>query len=263
MSPTFALAAHVSPSDANLICNNWIDSIVSSQGSWADSNLPQIMSSSGIYINDVLVGYRFDIEPSGYVVVPSINELAPVKSWSDTGFFNDNGFSAFVIDNLYQRVKIATQLTANQKLRAFPDAILNYNSHKTFSERDFKPARDEMNRYGPLLETEWHQDFPFNKKCPTGDGGRTFVGCTPLAAAQLTRYYSWPRSGAGTKSWWWDGDTGCDGESPGLIIEADYDDLYSWTNMPFSVGWNASQEVQEAVSELCFEMSVACNTEFS
>jgi hypothetical protein len=264
LQSSVSTAGNVTPADARAICRNWLDSVVISQGSWAGTDSPVINSYSKLNADNLLVGYKFDIEPSGFVIVPSINELAPVKSWSETGLFMDGGYSGYVIDNLHSRVELATHLTAQQMVDVFPDAQKNYNLHRQLSNNSIQFSRAQNTSVGPLLETAWHQDYPFNINCPIGDGGRTYVGCTPLAAAQLVRYYQWPPSGTGTEQWWWDGDTGCEGNSSGSVIYAEYDDPFDWDNMPTgTVLWNADQVVKDAVAELCFDLSAACHTEYS
>ncbi|MCP4143779.1 MAG: hypothetical protein GY752_00690 [bacterium] len=264
LQSSVTMAGNVTAVDARAICLNWLDSVVISQGSWAGSDSPVINSHSKLITENLLVGYKFDIEPSGYVIVPSITELAPVKSWSETGLFMDGGFSGYVLDNLHGRVELATQLTSLQVLEAFPDAQTNYNLHRKLCNNPVQFSKSHDTTVSPLLETAWHQDYPFNEYCPIGDGGRTYVGCTPLAAAQLVRYHQWPVSGTGTEQWWWSGDIGCGGNSSGTVIYAEYGDPFDWDNMPpGTVMWNADQEVKDAVAELCFDMSAACHTEFS
>ena len=52
-----------------------------------------------------------------------------------------------------------------------------------------------------MLATAWHQGAPYNRDCPQIFGSEAcysaLVGCVPLAAAQIMRYWAWPPYGAG------------------------------------------------------------------
>ncbi|MDR2981225.1 MAG: C10 family peptidase, partial [Puniceicoccales bacterium] len=47
--------------------------------------------------------------------------------------------------------------------------------------------------YGPVLQTQWHQDVPYNDSCPKRScytfNSRTLAGCVPIAIAQIFSYY--------------------------------------------------------------------------
>lgn len=40
---------------------------------------------------------------------------------------------------------------------------------------------------GPLINTKWHQGYPFNVEAPNG-----YAGCIPVAVAQMAYYYKNP-----------------------------------------------------------------------
>jgi hypothetical protein len=116
---------------------------------------------------------------------------------------------------------------------------------------------------GPLLTTAWHQGAPYQNLCPVGDyGWRTVVGCVAVAVAQILRYHEWPAAGAGSHSYWWNGDQSCHGDTPGAEVFADFSDPYDWSNMPDQCTEGSPQEEQDAVAELCYEVAAACETDF-
>lgn len=45
----------------------------------------------------------------------------------------------------------------------------------------------------PLIQTRWNQDDPFNRMCPRDGGKRSVTGCAATAAAQILKYYEWPK----------------------------------------------------------------------
>lgn len=61
-----------------------------------------------------------------------------------------------------------------------------------------EPDRIEL----PLI-SEWHQDSPYNDRCPLltpGTDELCLVGCNAIAAAQLMGYWKWPPTGTGQTS---------------------------------------------------------------
>ncbi len=55
------------------------------------------------------------------------------------------------------------------------------------------------NQVGPLLETTWNQYSPYNNNCPyiSGTSQHAYVGCVPIAIAQVMRFFEYPT----TYSW--------------------------------------------------------------
>lgn len=48
---------------------------------------------------------------------------------------------------------------------------------------------------GPVLKTQWHQDFPYNRYCPEFDPNDPYhnpAGCIPVAIAQVMNYFKYP-----------------------------------------------------------------------
>ena len=129
-SSNSVIADNISFDNAEIICTSWLETIISQQGNWNEQENPSIKSSTKLYNKNLLVGYIFHIDPSGYVIIPSINELSPIKSWSETGSFQK--IEEYVIENLYQRVNLSLELTKEQKLAAFPKANTNYLLHSQF-----------------------------------------------------------------------------------------------------------------------------------
>ena len=44
-------------------------------------------------------------------------------------------------------------------------------------------------KVGPLLTTEWHQDYPFNRYTPIKGKKHAPAGCVPIAIAQVVNYH--------------------------------------------------------------------------
>lgn len=117
----------------------------------------------------------------------------------------------------------------------------------------------KYNRVENFLKTTWHQDTPFNDKCPTYKDSKTRqeehmpAGCIATSMAQVMRYYEWPAQGQGMGGYYVNDN----------YVEAAVDGVYDWSNMPnvpYSAGTKKS--IKEAVSTLLFDCGKAVKMEY-
>jgi hypothetical protein len=241
---------------AAAVCRRWLETMVAVNGDWAGDSSPSLSGVELIVHRGIRVGWHCTVDPSGYVIVPLRRELAPIKAYSERGLPDPSAVSGLLglaLDDLAQR-------TARLEDRSFRNAP----EHPAWARfDDDMPNKDSFGEAGPLLQTRWAQGWPYNADCPTGDGGQTFVGCTALAAAQLMRHHAWPTRGIGAAAYWWDGDDGCGGSTPGDTLRADLTNPYDWAAMTDEVGYDDPPDRLAAVAELCYETAVACRMDFS
>jgi PKD repeat protein len=250
---------------------NWLTFSVAQHGSWAGSVQPLIVAFEDITLDGTHLGRVFFVEPNGYVVVPVLREMPPVKFYSDEAWLDiaaEHGSVAMYRDLLQDRAERfisfygsldAVQTPGEPSL--FGDEHLRQWDWFTLSERAFAdhlPAliAAPLDTVGPLLTTNWHQGAPYNNLCPMGDGGRSVVGCVATGLAQIMTYHQWPPEGAGTRSYYWPGDNSCGGSSEGSIQFANFNDPYDWDNMPDDCDDGCTPQQQSAVAELCYEVGV-------
>ncbi len=261
-----AKAELANSSEMDQVCSNWLKFMVQTEGNWAGSTEPGIAGKNPI-ANDkgIIIAYCYDIEPRGFVVVPALKDLPPVKMYSD-----ENNLD---IDEYDGMAKLARDVL-NEKTAQFEEyygsleavqpeegTVLIDRIHRTQWDQFTKSAEEFLNsqdkglfdagrNVGPLLTTTWEQGYPYNMYCPTGDGGRTVVGCVATAAAQIIWYWQWPPAGEGQHSYYWGGDNSCDGSSAGGVLSADYSDGYQYV------------ETGANVAELSYEVGVAFNMDY-
>jgi hypothetical protein len=263
--------------EASLVATNWIAEVSARTGGWGESPAGILGEPRAITSSDTLFGWYWPVEPSGYVIVPALREMPPIKMYSEgSGFDIDepDGPAALIRDVLRSRFRAFAaaygDLDAEQPVRG---PVLFGPTHREEWDRlavsptafavqlsSTRPAR--FAEAGPLLTTAWHQGGPYNNLCPMGDGGRTVVGCVATAAAQILRYHGAPETGFGTHSYYWGGDDSCGGTTSGQTLFADYSDTYDWANMPNSAGSGSTQAEKDAVAELCYEVGVAFNMDY-
>lgn len=265
-----ALAELAGPQQARQVCRNWLTFMVDLEGDWADSASPQITAVDEVSFNKTLLGYCFQIEPSGYVLVPTLMELAPIKASSQNSSFDpesEGGFSLLVRENLYDRFhRFSSQdgsLSAVQSSR-------NQQAWKKFllDDNEFRLGLGSLNSEenssaGPLLSTAWHQGPPYNDFCPMGDEGQLcVVGCVATAIAQVMAYHGSPGAGNDRHQYYWYGDGTCGGVPRPGILSADFNDSYEFDLMPDHCTVDDPQRIKDAVAELCYEVAVSVDMNF-
>lgn len=110
---------------------------------------------------------------------------------------------------------------------------------------------------GPLVQTEWHQNYPYNSQIPIGDGsGQHYVtGCVATAMAQVMKYWSSPTHGTGSYS---DDNYSVDFENT----------TYDWSHMRNTYTYNQSgdpqftEEEARAVGTLMYHAGVSVRMDY-
>jgi len=247
-------AAPVSRDEARAVAQRWLQVAMGPPAGASPAAGTAVGEVVALERDGTMLGWVARLEPQGWILVPARRELSPVKAWSARGAFDPDatgGAAALARDDLRERSAVLADAGA-----AGP------GDHPAWPRLNTATAAAASGR-APLLASAWAQGSPYNDDCPQGDGAQTFVGCTPLAAAQLMRHHRWPPRGRGALARWWTGDDGCGGATPGDTLRADLSDPYDWEAMPDVALVGDPQAVRDAVSELCFETALACGADFS
>jgi hypothetical protein len=274
-----ASAEVASPEEMELVCQNWLSVVVQENGSWAGEVNPYIVDVRDITNDDGLVMARcYSISPSGYVIVPVLKEMPPIKMYSEESNYNvdqPGGVPQMMREVLTHRTKYFIESYGSLEASQPPG---EQGMFGTEHRRDWdiftldQPTMDGRTPYGemsamsgvgPLLTSSWHQGAPYNNICPIGDGGgRCLVGCVATAMAQVLKYHEHPPNGTGSSSYYWNGDTSCGGSTPGQTLTVDHSDAYDWANMPNNCGGGCTTAEQNALAELNYEAAVSCQMNF-
>ena len=249
------------------VCTNWLSYSAAQGSSWRGVDQPKIARVQEIKSDGMLLGRVYDIDPGGYVVVPVLKELPPIKMYSDQSHLDmtrTDGAAALIREVLQHRLATFTEFFGGPEASQ-PDAgdVVFDRSNRETWDRFTMPSDDFaaslgdgrlalLGQGGPLLTTSWHQDLPYNLYCPIGSDGRCPVGCVATAAAQIMAYWQWPPEGTGDHEYYWYGDgTG------GRYLYADFSDPYDWENIPDYCFANGPDEQRMALAELNYEVGVA------
>ena len=265
LAPAGALSAELAaPDQMETVCINWLVQSVTERGSWAGATSPTIGQAQEIIKDGILLAGYYSVQPSGFIVVPTMVDLPPVKMYSETGSLNiadTDGPVQMLRDLLYDRY---LYLNYNQQVTS-PSARDQWRS-LSISTKEFRPNQSlSVQQAGPLVKSSWHQSAPYNNYCPQGQTGRTVVGCVATAAAQILNFWEWPTAGFGGHQYVWSGDNSCGGAPTALqTLSVDLSDTFQWADMRDSCddALNCNGGQQAALAELSYEVGVALNMDY-
>ena len=150
--------------------------------------------------------YVFNVSNGeGFVIVAGDDRVKPILAYSTTGKYNPNdvaeGFQ-FTLDGFRQEI----QYVREHNLSATADITAEWRSVANNGSLN----RGEQTRavVGPLCQTLWNQNFPWNSQCPEdpeGNGGHVYAGCVATAMGMVMKFWEWPAQGVGSHSYHPDG----------------------------------------------------------
>jgi hypothetical protein len=268
-----------SPTEMDRVGQNWLNLIVYHKGVWAAAETPQITNVQEMIVNDTLLARVYSIEPRGYIVVPALKELPPVKAYSDASDLDVNaadGFAKLLRDVLSERMRLYVEVygslealqSSDKSVQLFDDINRQKWNEYTVSEAEFiaslsQKGNDPPAEGEPLLKTTWNQGAPYNNDCPLGSSdSRTVVGCVATAAVQIMAYHEWPPHGNGDYSYYWDGDQSCGGSTNGRTLYADFSNPYDWDNIVDNCQGGCTPEQEAALAELNSEVGIAFDMDY-
>jgi hypothetical protein len=138
--------------------------------------------------------YVFNLKPQGYMVVTSYQTLPPVLAYSYTSSFFEGG------NLLYDLVRedIILRLTHSSKIcedvkeenQELWNSYLDID-YSNLDDSNIQWPKEGATASGGWLETEWHQDSPFNDMVPMdlNTNQRSVAGCPSVAMAQILNYH--------------------------------------------------------------------------
>jgi hypothetical protein len=103
-----------------------------------------------------------------------------------------------------------------------------------------------------LIQTQWHQHYPFNKALPMVNGRRVVVGCVNIALAQIMYYYQHPLHGHGVVHHTWQNQS----------LTAVLDRRLYWDKMPLNITPDTPNYAIDELAALIRDISVINRTQF-
>ena len=189
--------------------------------------------------------YVFSLQPQGFVIVAADDRVEPIL-----GYSYDNNF---VVENMPDHVRgwlgnyeKQIETVVKQNIAPVAETTTKWSRLKAGQSMSTRSGGS----VGPLLTTQWDQEWPYNALCPNdGQGNFTLTGCIATMMAQLMKYWDWPKRGTGFTSYqtWQFGE-----------ISADFGNTeYNWDNMP-----NFLDSLNTDVALLLYHCGIAVNMEY-
>lgn len=155
-------------------------------------------------VNDIYNFYVFNVNgDEGYVVVSSEDQIMPILAYSFEGGFNYNNMApaqAEFLKYFEDCIAYASEniMPINEKVAQEWESLLNYAPGADFKQKLTSPNL--------LKNINWNQTWPYNAQCPADEeatytNGHVPVGCVATAMLQVMKYYNWPPSGEGSKTY--------------------------------------------------------------
>lgn len=196
----------ISTQMANVVSNKFMKRF---KGTDTRSANTQIKESFPIIKDSLPIMHVVNYEGGGFVIVSGDNRIEPLLAHSETGYFKEDitnypeGLKHW-INHISQTISYIREndIELPSELEAYWN---QYLSEEDIDSRAIKPVDtcqeiedglwDET--VGPLLATQWHQNYPFNEQMPLvpNDEGNLVhapVGCVPIAIAQILKYHNYP-----------------------------------------------------------------------
>lgn len=232
--PSFA--GRVTPEMAKKVASTFLNN----QGAKAPQlvDLSQKAGFSNLYI--------FNAE-QGFVVMAADDCVKPILGYSTTG--------TFVTENMPDNIRYWLQ-GYNNEIQYAIDQNLNASAETAQQWKalvEGQKAAKATPVIGPLVQTTWNQDDPYNLYCPSG----TVTGCVATAMAQVMKYWNYPAHGMGSHAY-------VPESNPSLGEQfADFNATnYDWTNMKNSYAGSSTTAQKQAVATLMYHCGVSVDMDY-
>lgn len=205
--------------------------------------------------------YVFNIGNEGFVMVAASDNVRPILAYSENGPFdasNPYNGAMFMLETYKNSISYAIE----ENIAATPDIAGMWKSLENCGKLSDKRG----GRVGPLVQTKWNQNSPYNLYAPAtqgghaGAGGRCYAGCVATAMSQVMKYWDYPEHGEGSHGY------NCVGYAPtyynyGYQYANFGETTYHWNLMPRSLN-NATDEQIDAVATLMYHCGVSVDMTF-
>lgn len=200
--------------------------------------------------------YVFNLGNEGFVIVAASDNVRPILGYSNNGAFDaSNPYNGAMY--MLETYKNSISYAIEKSIDATPDIARQWESLRNCG----KLSNKRGGTVGPLVQTKWNQNSPYNLYAPpvqggqSGPGGRCYAGCVATAMGQVMRYWAHPIQGEGSHGY------NCVGYGPtyyqyGYQYANFGETTYQWDLMPNTLN-GASQEQIEAVATLLYHCGVS------
>ncbi len=200
--------------------------------------------------------YVFNVKDSeGFVIIAGDDRVKPILAYSTTGQYDPSNVSEgfqFTLDGFRQEI----QYVREHNLRATPDITAEW---KSVSETgSLNRGRETRTVVGPLCQTLWNQNFPYNSQCPQdpeGSGGYVYAGCVATAMGQVMKFWEWPVQGTGSHFYYPEGYA----QQSANFGETEY----HFELMPLALDSTSTEEEYFYIAQFLHHLGISVNMQYS
>jgi hypothetical protein len=214
--------------------------------------------------NTQAIGFLVRLDPQGFMIIPGITELAPVKFITFDGEFASLRRHALLQSIFKQLLQtkirlgyISDDLKISGLETAKPVNFARQSANEglwtaLLSEAAPALARLAEGAVPPLLTSRWSQGAPYNLHTPAIGGERAPTGCSATSQAQIMYYWKYPDYGRGSHSYPWQGQT----------LSANFNHKYYWGRMLDRYLSPGTAAERDAVARLMSDIGISINMDY-
>lgn len=197
--------------------------------------------------------YVFNYD-NGFVMISADDRAKPVLAYSEEGAFDVENIPDGLKYYMGHYASTITYIIEND-MEATQDIVDEWNLVMSKGVITENPLSRGVS---PLISLLWNQDYPYNKFCPTangGPGGRVYAGCAAATMSMVMKYWNYPEKGEGTYSYTPEG-------YPQQTVNFG-ETTYDWDNMPNSITAGSPQAQIDAIATLMYHCGVSIDMMYS
>ena len=196
--------------------------------------------------------YVFNMGNEGFVMVAASDNVCPILAYSENGPFDaSNPYNGAMY--MLETYKNSISYAIEKNIKATPKIAGQWESLRNCG----RLSNNRGGTVGPLVQTKWNQNSPYNLYAPAaagGPGGRCYAGCVATAMSQVMKYWDHPAQGEGSHT---------DYNSGFGPLTANFGaTTYHWELMPNTLS-GATQEQIEAVALLMYHCGIAVDMHYA
>ncbi len=258
MAVSMVWAERVSQEDAALVANHFMN-VASSSSSIKKSPAKRMVLKKAAKAEENQYYVYENADGEGWVMVAANDVVRPILAYSNTGTFRTEEMPSNIQRWLVKYDRFIVQLekdgvTAGEETSA---------EWKSLRKGARKAKGDAV--VGPLIQTQWDQDAPYNDLCPGSGKTKAYTGCVATAMAQVMNYWKWPVKGTGSRTYQpiqqkYDSNGNITGTY--IVYEGELTanfgaTTYDWANMKKKHYTSDTQAQKTAISTLMYHCGVA------
>ena len=216
----------------------------------------QLQLVSAASTRGVVDYYVYNVKKGeGFVIIAGDDRVKPVLAYSTTGSFDPEN-TAEGFEYMLNSFRSEIQYIREHHLSATPDIVAEWRSVAT--DGNLKQGCQARSVVGPLCQTIWNQNFPYNSQCPEdeeGAGGHVYAGCVATAMGQIMKYWNYPERGNGTHTYNPDGYE----QQTANFGETDY----HFELMPLALDSTSTEEDYFYIAQFLHHCGIAVDMQYS